>query len=89
MGDVPIPNQGTLVRAFQMESGHCSVKALPHPCPRLNREKPLFDESDYEGPDERAMADDKDMPRPIGTIRFRDADERRNGAGPPLERPSF
>lgn len=68
MGNVPIPNQGTLVWAFQMESGHCSVKALPHSCPRLNREKLLFDESDYEGPDERTVADDKDMPRPIGTI---------------------
>ena len=92
MTDVPIPNQGTLVWTFQMEGGDCSVKALPHPCPWLDREKPSFViyESEHKRPDERAVADDQDVARPIGTIRFKAyEDEGRNGADPPPERTSF
>lgn len=70
MGDVAVPNQGTLAWAFQMDGGDCSVEALPHARPWLDREKPSFvvHESKYERPDERAVADDQDVWGPIGAV---------------------
>lgn len=71
-----------------MDGGDCSVEALPHTCPWLDGEQPWFAiyESQYERPDERAVADDQDMQGPIGTVRLKaNGNEGRNGIVPPLE----
>jgi hypothetical protein len=53
-----------------MDGGDRSVEALPHMYPWLDGEKALFviSESQYERPDERAVADDQDVQGPIGTV---------------------